>query len=407
MFEGIKDKIGDIKDFFQQKGDDIFGVERKIAELENDRLLPQKVFETLEDLKDNDDIAKNNREAMEKKLKETIRDRENCRKEIKNKEDEINSNFGFFQKLRYNFLPLPFAFTRKGRAYHDLKKELTILNMYLKFYIRCTKEDYNIFIEAVENRKERRRALNEYKRIVFNKAKYYKDEFKFIKEYNKLKDIDNIKLENILGPQCKNNLKNYKKIIVENWFDMEFPKYFDAKQLTKILTKIRKNDNISLEEKEEMKRIILDIDDKQQQDKKDSQDKKTKKDLKQDIQPPVDYQKYQLDRRAIEVLSYKYNEKSNTNLTPEEFLVVIGLSYKTNLNMKDILNRVDRIKGYNNNTGRKALGKLAAQGAEVFSKMLNDDTIGNGFESYLELYKKAKDTIDRNTLTKDDGQRTN
>ena len=407
MFEGIKDKIGDIKDFFQQKGDDIFGVERKIAELENDRLLPQKVFETLEDLKDNDDIAKNNREAMEKKLKETIRDRENCRKEIKNKEDEINSNFGFFQKLRYNFLPLPFAFTRKGRAYHDLKKELTILNMYLKFYIRCTKEDYNIFIEAVENRKERRRALNEYKRIVFNKAKYYKDEFKFIKEYNKLKDIDNTKLENILGPQCKNNLKNYKKIIVENWFDMEFPKYFDAKQLTKILTKIRKNDNISLEEKEEMKRIILDIDDKQQQDKKDSQDKKTKKDLKQDIQPPVDYQKYQLDRRAIEVLSYKYNEKSNTNLTPEEFLVVIGLSYKTNLNMKDILNRVDRIKGYNNNTGRKALGKLAAQGAEVFSKMLNDDTIGNGFESYLELYKKAKDTIDRNTLTKDDGQRTN
>lgn len=406
MFEGVKDKIGDVKDWFQQKGDDIFGVDRKIAELENDRILPKKVFETLEDLKDNDDIAKNNRDAMEEKLKETIRDRENCRKEIKNKEDEINSNFGFFQKLRYNFLPIPFAFTRKGREYHDLKKELKMLKKDLKFYERCTKEDYNIFIEAVENRKERRRALNEYKRIVFNKAKYYKKEFKFIKEYNKLKDIDANKLENILGTQCKNNLKNYKKIIVENWFDMEIPKYFDLDKITKILIKIRKNDNISLEEQEEMKRIILDIDDKQQQNKKDSQDKKTKKDLKQDIEPPVNYQKYQLDRRAIEVLSYNYNEKSNTNLTPEEFLVVIGGSYKTNLDMKDILNRVDRIKSYNN-TGSKTLGKLAAQGAEIFSKMLNDDTIGNGYEEYVELYKKAKDTIDRNTPTKADGQRTN
>lgn len=397
MFEGIKDKIGDIKDFFQQKGDDIFGVERKIAELENDRLLPQKVFETLEDLKDNDDIAKNNREAMEKKLKETIRDRENCRKEIKNKEDEINSNFGFFQKLRYNFLPLPFAFTRKGRAYHDLKKELTILNKYLKFYIRCTKEDYNIFIEAVENRKERRRALNEYKRIVFNKAKYYKDEFKFIKEYNKLKDIDNTKLENILGPQCKNNLKNYKKIIVENWFDMKIPRYFDSKRLTKILTKIRKNDSISSEEKEEMKRTILDIDEKKQQNKEES------KDMKRDIQPPVDYQKYKLDRRAIEVIANEYAKNTNIYLTAEEFLIVIGISYKSKIDMLDIAKEV-RVS---QTMGNRNLGQFAAQGAEVFSKMLNDDTIGNGFESYLELYKKAKDTIDRNTLTKDDGQRTN
>ena len=401
----LKDKIDDFKDWFQHKGDDILGIERTIQELKKYQLMPRNVHDTLENLKDENNAAENAKNIAIEHLEKTIEKKHVCKSKLEQKQNMLNDKYGIFSKFLHNFIPIPFAFTRRGKEYHDLRREIRLLNDDLKFYERYANEDQVTLQVNLKYSKERKRALDQYKRIIYNKSKLYKKEFKFAKEYLDLMKMDKNKLEKVIGEQCKESLRGITTTIVYCWFDMnEIPLNFDLDIATKMLTRIRKNEKISPEEIEAFKAEILHSGPRSNNNPTQN-NPNTKKDNGINIEPPIQYQDYGLDRRAVEALAYHFKDtyKTDFNLSAEEFLIVFAAAKRNNVDIKEAAEKFNKAKTQGLNTD--AYVKYAPEGAQILSDMLRNYMAGTkpnkkDYEDFLVFYQKSKDTIDRYSSVK-------
>lgn len=251
--------IRNVKDWFQQKGDDIFSIDKKVEELIENKMLPDKVYNILDSLDGEKQKSEDTYENAKRMYEEATERKTNYFDAWNDKKAEFKSfktkHHGFIGKILYNFTP--FRFFSVGKQYQSLRREIKILNKEYKFWVRCSNEKNHIFEQADEYRKEKRRALAEYKRIIVKKAKLYKNEFKLISEYDKLKNTQMNHIEEEFGSDVKHSLENYMNLVINNWFDLEKTNTnFDIKAVTKAIIKMRKGQKLNENDKFAFQSIV-------------------------------------------------------------------------------------------------------------------------------------------------------
>ena len=251
--------IRNVKDWFQQKGDDIFSIDKKVEELIENKMLPDKVYNILDSLDGEKQKSEDTYENAKRMYEEATERKTNYFDAWKEKKAEFNAfktnHHGFIGKILYNFTPL--RFFSVGKQYQSLRREIKILNKEYKFWVRCSNEKNHIFEQADEYRKEKRRALAEYKRIIVKKANLYKNEFKLISEYDKLENTQMNHIEEEFGSDVKHSLENYMNLVINNWFDLEKTNTnFDIKAVTKAIIKMRKGQKLNENDKFAFQSIV-------------------------------------------------------------------------------------------------------------------------------------------------------
>ena len=251
--------IRNVKNWFQQTGDDIFSIDKKVEELIENQMLPDKVYNILDSLDGEKQKSEKTYENAKKMYEEASERKTNYFDAWNDKKAEFKSfktkHHGFIGKILYNFTPL--RFFSVGKQYQSLRREIKILNKEYKFWERCSKEKNHIFEQADEYRKEKRRALAEYKRIIVKKANLYKNEFKLISEYDKLENTQMNHIEEEFGSDVKHSLENYMNLVINNWFDLEKTNTnFDIKAVTKAIIKMRKGQKLNENDKFAFQSIV-------------------------------------------------------------------------------------------------------------------------------------------------------
>ena len=256
--------IRNVKDWFNERGDDLFRVDKKVEELIALGLLPEEAYNTLERLETANKEALNDYKNAGIDLSEASDKRRDCYEKLRDKEEEFEhfkkEHFGLAGKFLYNFTPLRFFPT--GREYQRLKREIKNLKNEHKFWTRFYDESTHVFEQTAEYRKEVKRTLAEYKRIIVDKAKTYKRELNLVKEYNKLRMYDEDKIKNIYDEEFASKLNSAIDKIKNKWFNSEIEDIdFDVTAVTRAITKIRKNKPLNEKDKEAMRTIdTLEID---------------------------------------------------------------------------------------------------------------------------------------------------
>lgn len=278
--------IRNVKDWFQQTGDDIFSIDKKVEELIENKMLPDKVYNILDSLDGEKQKSEDTYENAKRMYEEAAERETNYFVAWENKKAEFKTfktnHHGFIGKILYNFTPL--RFFSVGKQYQSLRKEIEILNKQHKFWERCSKEKNHIFEQADEYRKEKKRALAEYKRIIVKKAKIFKNEFKLISEYDKLENTQMNHIEEEFGSDVKHSLESYMNLVINNWFDLKKTNTnFDIKAVTKAIIKMRKGQELDYNDKFAFQSILNN--NEPQQDKPQEEDQKqddSQKDEKSD-----------------------------------------------------------------------------------------------------------------------------
>ena len=478
--------IRDIRDWFHERGDDFFGIDKKVENLELHQLLPDEVGEILDRLDEKHEDAMEVYKESDRAYREAAEKREQYYREWRLKDAEFKAfkeeHHGIIGMFIYNWTPLRF-FT-VGREYQRLKKEIKMEKRQHKFWSRCADEKNHIFEQAVEYRKEAKRALSEYKRIIVSKAKMYKKEFKLYAEYEKLNLAKGYKrIDREFGRDITDKLDNFLYYIRENWFDKPFISAgFDVKAVTKAVIDITRGKRLNeteiaamrgiqawtikpvngprreaaqtnerpqenetenqqqqeteqenqqqnepqqdevnnemdesfMEEDENINNIVFDEEPENEQAQEESEIEQPEVEAEQEEpeneeseqadprklmrgkqKPPVEYGKYNLDRRAVESVI----KTMNLNLTPEEFMIAVAISNKNSIDIADLSKRVKAATMKNPDDAR--LKKLAQNGAEIVSEMIkeNPDEKFNfeALEDYIDVYKVAKNEIDKNS----------
>lgn len=378
MFEWVED----VKEWFKERGDDITGLDKSFEDLIINKLLPKKYYDIYEKLEDKDKEAEKDLDYAHDDFQVASENRKRYKNELEQKEMMFKDKYGGLVSMIKNNVPLPgFRFSANGKEYHRMKREIKIAKRSHKFWARMSDEKYNIFTASEENRKIRRRALAEYKRVIVGKSKQYKDEFKFIKEYNKLRDVDENKLEDIFGADIKNRIVRFKDDIRDNWVDTErnnLKTSLNVTEATKVLAKLRSSGQITEQDKKIMESII-------------PQKQPNKQKSKMNIKPPVDFTKYNIDRSALEIMSKKLSVAS-----PEELLAIIAVSYNTlakNPNSGDLKmhmqNAAAKLKNLRqNDPDGTIIGRLAQKGAQTFESLISGNIQAAEFEKIVKSYQR-------------------
>ena len=250
--------IRNVKDWFNERGDDLFRVDKKVEELIALGLLPEEAYNTLERLETANKEALNDYKNAGIDLSEASDKRRDCYEKLRDKEEEFEQfkkeHFGLAGKFLYNLTPLRFFST--GREYQRLKREIKNLKNEHKFWTRFYDESTHVFEQTAEYRKEVKRTLAEYKRIIVDKAKTYKRELNLVKEYNKLRMYDEDKIKNIYDEEFASKLNSAIDKIKNKWFNSEIEDIdFDVTAVTRAITKIRKNQPLNEDDREAMSAI--------------------------------------------------------------------------------------------------------------------------------------------------------
>lgn len=381
--------IENVKEWFKERGDDITGLDKSFEELINNNLLPMKYYEIYEKLSEKDEDASQIQEESYENFQIAEENRKRYKNELEQKESMFKSKYGgLINIIRYNVL----RFSANGKDYHRLKREIKIATRNHEFWSRMSDEKYNIFTASEENRKNRRRELAEYKRIIVSKSKNYKDEFKFIKEYQSLVAARNNKniLKETFGEEVGQKIIDYKDDIRDHWLDPDFEKQpFNLKEVKDVITKLRKLQPITEEDKKVMNSII---------DKRKS---------KMTIKPPVNYGKNGLIRDAFTPITNLLNSHLNLNIEAEDFLVMVNMAYHQTVNdnsegqgklsqyMDEAYKKLKAMKQQNPDDER--IGKLAEKGAEIFGAMVREGKSGGipagDFKAFVNLYKDKEQNI--------------
>ena len=383
--------IRNIKDWFNERGDDIFRINRKVEELVDLRILPEDVVNTLERLEESNSEAITNYKNAGIDFSEASDKRTKCYDKLVEKQEEFKKfkkeHHGFFGKILYNTI---LRFFPTGREYQRLRREIKNLKKEHKFWTRYCDESSQILRASEEYRKEAKRTLAEYKRIIVDKAKTYKKEIKLLIEYDKLMKFDKNTIINYYGEEIANRMDSKLKEIKENWFSGNTKDIgADVTTVTNAIIKIWRNQSLNDEELIAMR------------DFGKSKTKQQNNNLKDQIKPPVVYADYGLDRRAIE----KLLSKSPLNLkTPEDFLIVMGFAQQSG---EDMVKTAKDIKEIKDNNSDSDLLKFANDGALMFSEMLQGNSASDELKPYINAYKIRKAFLDAKGQAKSQNQQQN
>ena len=268
----IKDKVAnkflDVGDWFHTKGDDFFEIERQVKDLNYRGLIPDEVNEFIDRLEEEKNASEARYDEGHELYTQASENREYYFEKLQEKKNDFKSfkeeHHGILAKVMYNFTPL--RFLSVGREYQRLRSEIKILRREHAYWVRHSDENRHLFDDATERRKEAKRALSEYKRIVIAKANVYKEEFKLMKEYDQILRFNESKISELYGDETKDAIENYLNNVMENWFYMEDDTPpFDVKAVTKVITKIRKGQKLDSKDNSVMNAITNRENDGQQQ----------------------------------------------------------------------------------------------------------------------------------------------
>lgn len=351
MKDKVANKLLDIGDWFQTKGDDFFEVDKQCNELKG--LLPEKVCELLDVLEGKKDLADSRYENESNAYRQSSDNREYYFELLQEKKSAFKSfkdeHHGVFGKAMYNLTPLRF-FSSVGREYQRLRKEIKILKREHAHWVRCADENQHVFQDATEQRKEARKALAEYKRIIVGKANIYKEEFKLIKEYDKLLMMNGEnKIEELYGKETKDQIEGYLNLVMDKWYDMEDMKPpFDIKKVTKVINKIRKGQKINKneevvmhskdphentekeenKEKEEGKENTEK--EENREEKKNEENKENKENKEETIQhenkPKTPFSINGVDRNVVEKIIAKFGKEPIKNFSAEQYMAFLAIA---------------------------------------------------------------------------------
>ena len=407
--------IRNVKDWFNERGDDLFRVDKKVGELVSSRLLPQDVYDVFAVLEEENENAVEDNKKAGIELNEIAEKRRDRFEKLKETEEELKNfkekHHGIFARVIYNLTPLRFFPT--GREYQRLRREIKMLKREHKFWTRLYDESTHDFEATWEHRKETKRTLAEYKRIIVQKAKEHKNELKFLKEYKKLITMDpNL---NALGEESdafKNNLNEAFNFIKNNWFEMNREELqeslqFNVKTVTKAIVKLRKNKELSEYELDAIRDIggvrenrrsgRQEREEEEEEEQEEEQNKTSN--WKNKYKPYVNYDEYGLNREVIQEIANVCNVK-----TAEDFL--LGLAVKLHEaageNTEELRKKIK--EKLDNNPNDPLLRKCANEGAQMLRDMLQGKEDSGQFKPVLDLYQQFMEKRQKDDQTHQQSQ---
>ena len=280
--------------WFERKRQDIInspffmaGTHRKIKELENDSLLPDEILNILKRYDNSRDDAKVRFDDSEREHEEANSEAERYQSEYNDAStrlDQIKKQFGiggkFFTKKRYTLL-LGLAaggigalalgalggiglalgaagvkmlgsaaycnLTVAGKDYRRFERIKKISKAKHDYYNDLSKIKGQEATIALEEMKKIDRHKNEFEKAIILQTKNYKDEFKLIREFDKLDTYKRTMFKQTFGNKAFNKLDGYIDIIRNNWFfnTNGIRRTCDINELTNILKLLRKGKEVT------------------------------------------------------------------------------------------------------------------------------------------------------------------
>lgn len=393
--ERIQNRALDVSDWFHRVGDSFFEVEKQINELNVEGFIPDKVNDLLNVLDGKVKLTETRYQSANGIYESAKNNRVNYFRKLASKREEFKyfqkEHHGILARVMYNFTPL--RFFQVGREYQQLRKEIKVLKKEYAYWNRYTDDSEQVFRVAEDQRKEAMRAALEYKRIIVSKANAYKDEFKLIKEYEKLQIVDKDAIREQFGKETKVEIVKYMNLVMANWYDMEKVKPpFDVRRVTKVVSKMNKGKKLNEEEKDFMNNIKNKAT-KGDNDKDNNQAKKSK-------QPNI-FSVYGINRNVIERMIKNEKNPMFKNLSPEQCMAILAINALDEMSTKqDVYDKI--IIGED----KDLVNEYALKGAKVAKKYIDmsgdekkayNNTVLKTFE---ENYEKIKKEIEQEQAAK-------
>lgn len=393
--ERIQNRALDVSDWFHRVGDSFFEVEKQINELNVEGFIPDKVNDLLNVLDGKVKLTETRYQSANGIYESAKNNRVNYFRKLASKREEFKyfqkEHHGILARVMYNFTPL--RFFQVGREYQQLRKEIKVLKKEYAYWNRYTDDSEQVFRVAEDQRKEAMRAALEYKRIIVSKANAYKDEFKLIKEYEKLQIVDKDAIREQFGKETKVEIVKYMNLVMANWYDMEKVKPpFDVRRVTKVVSKMNKGKKLNEEEKDFMNNIKNKAT-KGDNDKDNNQAKKSK-------QPNI-FSVDGINRNVIERMIKNEKNPMFKNLSPEQCMAILAINALDEMSTKqDVYDKI--IIGED----KDLVNEYALKGAKVAKKYIDmsgdekkayNNTVLKTFE---ENYEKIKKEIEQEQAAK-------
>lgn len=388
--ERIQNRALDVGDWFHRVGDNFFEVQQKINELNEEGFLPDKVNDLLNVLDEKVKVTDTRYQSANGLYETAKNNRANYFDKLVSKREELKyfkkEHHGILARIMYNFTPL--RFLHVGREYQQLRKEIRVLKREYAYWNRYTDDSEQVFRGAEVQRKEAMRAASEYKRIIVSKANAYKDEFKLIKEYEKLQIIDKNAIREQFGKETKVEMVKYMNLVMANWYDMEkVNPPFDVRRVTKVVSKMNKGKKLNDEEKKVMNAI-----------KRNAGNRNTGNTINHQTRQPNIFSVDGINRNVVEKMIENENDPTWSKLSPEQYMAVLGLTCDTTGQVtneeKEKYNKI--IKGEDNDL----IQSCALKGTEKlkeYMEMSDDEkkaVANDTLKDVEENYKKSKKDLD-------------
>lgn len=381
----IANKFVDVKEWFKERGDDFFEIDKRVDEIDSEGLLPDEASHILNDLEEKKQNAENRYDDKKELYMRSSENRQYYFDKLEEKREEFKqfkeNHHGILARVAYNLPPL--RFLSVGREYQKMRKEIKMLKREHAYWSRYSDESKHAFDGATEQRKEKSRAVAEYKRIIVGKADVYKEEFKLLKEYSKLTDYRG---DNIMTDKCsaetQEKIESYLNEFMDNWFGMNRIECdFDVKSVTKIVTKMRKGKELNEADKKVLENVGKDT---QQQGQEEQQTQ----------QPKNIFERNGIDRRVVEKMLERL--KPGIQMDPVEFMAFVAKWVE--VGEKNINDAYAYIRNEKDVDVIKSLSEKGADQLKKYMQMSDEERTNNKnivLDAVLFRYNDAKDELDR------------
>ena len=435
------------------------GTNRKIAEMESDSLLPLEVIgilnkydERRDEAKDIFDSSESEQEAANKEAEKYLNEYENAKTQF----ETIKKQRGIFGKfftskiatvllggtaaavsllslgalgglaLTLGTVGLKMLgsaaycnLTMTGKEYTRLKRTIKISKAKYNYYNDISNVRGKDAEIALKEMKKIDKHKNEFEKAIVLQSKNYKEEFKLIREFDQLDPQKRFMFQQAFGDSTFDKLNQYIDLVRDNWFynNNGIDRTCNINDLTNILEKLRKGKNVEVpnstinqfvnnqlpvpnvtrpqpQPQPQPQQTPIDLDD-QKNDAGDT-NKTRGTDFRNGWKPPVIYSDYGLDRRSVEELAKEANINS-----PEEFLAVMAVSWKSDVDMEVLGKNIINKEKEKNNPDDETLGRYANEGASLLREMLDGNIENEKLEPYIKLYMDSMTKINLDGQSQD------
>ena len=384
----IANKFVDVKEWFKERGDDFFEIDKRVDEIDADGLLPGEVSQILNELEEKKQNAEDRYDDKKELYMRSSENRQYYFERLEEKREDFKQfkedHHGILARGAYNLTPL--RFLPVGREYQKMRKEIKMLKREHAYWSRYSDENKHAFDGAAEQRKEKSRAVAEYKRIIVGKADVYKEEFKLLKEYEKLTKYYG---DNIMTDKCsaetQEKIENYLNEFMDNWFGMNRIECdFDVKSVTKIVTKMRKGKELSETDKKVLENVGKDTQQQGQQGQQPQQPQQQKNIFERNV----------IDRRVVEKMLERL--KPGIQMDPVEYMAFVAKCVE--VGDKKVNDAYAYIKNEKDADVIKSLSEKGADQLKKYMQMSDEERKNNKnvvLDAVLLRYNDAKDEWDR------------